>query len=156
MKSFRFVATGGTFDVLHKGHYALLSKAFQVGEHVIIGVTSDELALKKKPNEKLMYHYCERVKNLEKAISSRFGKVEYTISKLDNIYGPTVLSNRVEAIVSSDETKSNASEINTIRKKKGLQPLKIITIPTVRSQDAIKISSSRIRAGLIDADGKLI
>jgi pantetheine-phosphate adenylyltransferase len=156
MKSFRFVATGGTFDILHKGHYALLSKAFQVGGHVIIGVTSDEFALQRKPNEKLIYRYCERVKNLEEAISSKFGKVEYTISKLDNIYGPTVLSNRVEAIVSSYETKSNASEINIIRKKRGLQPLKIITIPTIRSQDAVKISSSRIRAGLIDEDGKLI
>ena len=156
MKSFRFVATGGTFDILHKGHYALLSKAFQVGEHVIIGVASDEFALKRKPNERLIYHYCERVKNLEEAISSKFGKVEYTISKLDNIYGPTVLSNSVEAIVSSYETKSNASEINIIRKKRGLQPLKIITIPTIRSQDAVKISSSRIRAGLIDEDGKLI
>jgi pantetheine-phosphate adenylyltransferase len=156
MKSFKLVATGGTFDLLHKGHYALLSKAFEVGEHVIIGVTSDEFATKQKPNEKLMNRYSQRVRNLEKAISCRFGDVGYTISKLDNIYGPTVISNKVEAIVSSNETKSNASEINVVRRKNGLQPLKVITIPTVRSKDAIKISSSRIRAGLIDSDGKLI
>jgi pantetheine-phosphate adenylyltransferase len=156
MKLFKLVATGGTFDLLHKGHYTLLSKAFQVGEHVIIGVTSDEFAIKKKPNEKLMNRYHQRVKNLEKAISCRFGNVGYTISKLDNFYGPTVLSNKVQAIVSSNETKSNASEINAIRRQKGLRALKIITVSTVRSEDAIKISSSRIRAGLIDAEGKLI
>lgn len=156
MKSFKLVATGGTFDILHEGHYAILSKSFQVGEHVIIGVTGDEFALKRKPNEKIMHKYSVRVKNLEIAISSKFGNVGYTISKLDNIYGPTVLSNKVEAIVNSAETKSNAIEINKMRKKKGLQPLKIITISTVRSEDGVRISSSRIRAGLIDSKGKLI
>jgi pantetheine-phosphate adenylyltransferase len=53
--------------------------------------------------------------------------------------------------VNSAETKSNAIEINKMRKKKGLQPLKIITISTVRSEDGIRISSSRIRAGLINS-----
>ena len=45
---FDIVATGGTFDILHKGHYMLLLKAFEVGRHVIIGVSSDNYATWRK------------------------------------------------------------------------------------------------------------
>ena len=47
-KRFKTVATGGTFDILHEGHYALLSRSFQLGERVIIGITSDKYALKER------------------------------------------------------------------------------------------------------------
>jgi pantetheine-phosphate adenylyltransferase len=47
-KRFDLVATGGTFDEIHAGHLALLSKAFELGKTVIIGITSDEFAIKRK------------------------------------------------------------------------------------------------------------
>jgi pantetheine-phosphate adenylyltransferase len=43
---FPVVATGGTFDEIHTGHVMLLAKAFEVGNKVIIGISSDEFALK--------------------------------------------------------------------------------------------------------------
>jgi pantetheine-phosphate adenylyltransferase len=39
---FKVAAVGGTFDELHKGHRALLMKAFEVGEKVLIGLCLDE------------------------------------------------------------------------------------------------------------------
>ena len=45
---FDTVATGGTFDIMHRGHYTILLKAFDVGKQVIIGISSDEYATIKK------------------------------------------------------------------------------------------------------------
>ena len=35
MKSFDLVAMGGTFDIIHSGHMALLNKAFSISIKVI-------------------------------------------------------------------------------------------------------------------------
>nr|AIE93446.1 Cytidyltransferase-related domain-containing protein [uncultured marine thaumarchaeote AD1000_36_B08]AIF23058.1 Cytidyltransferase-related domain-containing protein [uncultured marine thaumarchaeote SAT1000_12_G09] len=47
---FALVALGGTFDIIHAGHIALLDKGFSISKKVILGLTSDELAEKKGKN----------------------------------------------------------------------------------------------------------
>ena len=47
MPKFDLIATGGTFDTIHKGHIELLKKTFEISSYVIIGLTSDEFAEKK-------------------------------------------------------------------------------------------------------------
>ena len=47
-------------------------------------------------------------------------------------------------------------EINKLRKKNGLALLVIITVPIIKSQDGVRLSSSRIRSGEIDSSGKLL
>ena len=41
-KRYDKVAVGGTFDKFHDGHKKLLSTAFEIGNQIEIGVTSDE------------------------------------------------------------------------------------------------------------------
>ena len=67
---FDIVATGGTFDILHKGHYMLLLKAFEVGRQVIIGVSSDNYATLKK--KKITNKYSIRQEKLKKFIVKSF------------------------------------------------------------------------------------
>ena len=43
-KRYQQVALGGTFDKFHEGHRELIKKAFEIGQEVLIGVTSDEFA----------------------------------------------------------------------------------------------------------------
>jgi pantetheine-phosphate adenylyltransferase len=155
-KKYNVVATGGTFDVIHIGHLALLSKAFQVGKKVIIGVSSDTFARANKGNKKLIHSYEQRVSNLKAKIEDKFGNVSYEISKLDDVYGPTVLYGYVDAIVSSTETAVNGHLINEIRSKKGLKPLNIISVNMVQAEDGYPVSSTRIRNGEIDSFGKLL
>jgi glycerol-3-phosphate cytidylyltransferase len=42
------VITFGTFDVLHVGHVRVLNRAAQLGDRLVVGVSSDRLNLSKK------------------------------------------------------------------------------------------------------------
>jgi len=42
------VITFGTFDLFHVGHLNVLRRAREMGEHLIVGVSSDELNFRKK------------------------------------------------------------------------------------------------------------
>ena len=148
---FDTVATGGTFDILHKGHYTLLLKAFEVGKQVIIGISSDYYASVKK--KKITNEYPIRLKNLKRFIEDKFNKSNYSIYELNDFYGPTVLTNDVQAIVTTEGTKENCIKINELRKSKGLPQLEIIIVPLVKDQDGKVISSTRIRRGEIDING---
>jgi cytidyltransferase-like protein len=148
---FDTIATGGTFDILHKGHYTLLLKAFEVGKQVIIGISSDNYATIKK--KKITNEYPIRLKNLKRFIEDKFNKSNYSIYELNDFYGPTVLTNDVQAIVTTEGTKENCIKINELRKSKGLPQLEIIIVPLVEDQDGKVISSTRIRRGEIDING---
>jgi pantetheine-phosphate adenylyltransferase len=148
---FDTVATGGTFDILHRGHYMLLLKAFQAGKQVIIGVSSDNFATFKK--KKITNEYSVRLKNLKKFIEDKFNKSNYSIYELNDFYGPTVLTKNVQAIVTTEVTKENCIKINQLRRSKGLPQLEIIVVPLVEDQEGKVISSTRIREGEIDING---
>ena len=154
---FDLVATGGTFDEIHIGHIALLSKAFEVGNNVIIGVTSDEFAAKTEGKNKINHTYEQRVSNLNDVIQKKIGNsVSYMIYTLDNEYGPVVTSGKVEALIASAETAKKGEKINEIRSKKGLPPIATISVDLVRAEDGSTISSTRIREGEIDPSGKIL
>jgi cytidyltransferase-like protein len=154
---FDLVATGGTFDELHIGHFALLSKAFEVGNKVIIGISSDDFASKVKRKIKLNHTYEQRVKNLQDFIDNKFGRqIKYTVAKLDNEFGPTVTEGPVDALVASSETACKGFKINNIRKINGLKPISIIAVEILKAEDGDAISSTRIRAREIDASGKIL
>jgi pantetheine-phosphate adenylyltransferase len=76
------VALGGTFEILHKGHEALLRKAFSFGK-VTIGLTSDRFAEKLKKRK--VEEFLRRKKNLEKFIFKKFKK-KARISEINDIF----------------------------------------------------------------------
>ena len=151
---FKTVATGGSFDHIHKGHIALLAKSFDVGDRVVIGVTSDAFA--QREGKSLDQPYDERVRVLSQVITSRFPGREYLIAKLDDYYGPGIASEDVEAIVVSRETASRVPLANSLRAKKGYPPLQVVTVDFVLADDSRPISSTRIRKGEIDIEGHVL
>jgi pantetheine-phosphate adenylyltransferase len=143
------VAVGGTFDKFHRGHQLLVKTAFQVGEQVLIGVTSDKFGGIKGEIEP-----CDvRMSNLNQLLKERSN---YIISRLDDPYGVTIDDESVDAIVVSPETEPTAFKINDIRRERGMKPLDIITISMVLADDGKPISSTRIRRGEIDQVGTVI
>jgi|SRR5918992_71760 pantetheine-phosphate adenylyltransferase len=156
-RKFNTVATGGTFDELHIGHLALLSKAFEVANKVIIGISSDEFAARVKGKSNLNHDYEQRVRNLKKIIRQKFGaNVNYNIVKLNTEFGPTVTHGPVDALIASTETARKGIEINKIRTKNSLKPIAIVAVDIVKADDGSPISSTRIRAGEIDPVGKIL
>lgn len=153
MKKFTLVAMGGTFDVIHKGHLTLLSEAFSRSEKVIIGLTSDEMVIRK--GKKLRNDYQKRLEQLVKTIEKKFSGKEFQISKLDNDFGPAVLEKDVQALVVSSETSNQGQVLNQLRKQKRLPPVEVIEVPMVLAEDGFRISTTRIKNQEIDIEGNL-
>jgi len=149
---YKMVATGGTFDHLHRGHIALLSRSFDAGDAVVIGVTSDAFARRegKNPDQS----YTERVRALEEFIRKNFPGRRYVIAKLDDYFGPGIASPDVQAIVVSKETAKRVRIANALREEKGYPPLETVVVDFVLAEDSKPISSTRIREGEIDTEGK--
>jgi glycerol-3-phosphate cytidylyltransferase len=57
-KSMKRVITYGTFDVTHFGHINLLKRARELGDYLIVGLSSDEFNAMK--NKKSYYSYDQR------------------------------------------------------------------------------------------------
>lgn len=61
------VITFGTFDVLHVGHLRILQRAKELGERLVVGISSDALNVAKKGREPVFSEKerCELVANLK-------------------------------------------------------------------------------------------
>ena len=153
MELFDLVAMGGTFDVIHSGHMALLNKAFSVSSKVIIGLSSDQLATKKGKN--LVNDYSKRLSLLKSVIEKNFPSSSYEISKLEDDFGPAVIEGSVKALVVSEETSNKGLRLNELRAERNLPPVKIVVVPMVLAKDGKAISTSRIKNSEIDSNGNL-
>lgn len=147
------IAVGGTFDQIHSGHKALLKRAFDTSSLVIIGLTSDEYV---NTEGKAIAHNFEYRKNqLEEYLNDSHPGREHMITKLDARFGQGIFTKNIEAIVVSTETLPRIQSANEKRRELGLPEMKIEIVPMVVAEDGQKISSTRIRAGEIDEEGRL-
>ncbi|MFH0897340.1 MAG: phosphopantetheine adenylyltransferase [Candidatus Bathyarchaeota archaeon] len=153
-RKYRKVGVSGTFDYLHKGHACLIEKAFKVGDSVEIGLTTDEM-LKTNPKDHEVSKFNDRRGELFKFLADLGVLERVKIVPLYDLFGPAISDGELDALVVSDETANTGAEINEIRNKKGLKPLKIVVVDLVLADDGFPVSSSRIRRGEIDREGHL-
>ena len=153
MTQFDIVAMGGTFDVIHAGHIALLNKSFSISSKVIIGLSSDQLATKR--GKSLVNDYSKRLSSLNDVIEKNFPNSSYEISKLENDFGPAVIEGSVKALVVSEETGSKGVKLNDLRGERNLPPVEIVIVPMILAKDGKAISSTRIKNSEIDSNGNL-
>lgn len=147
------VVLGGTFDLLHDGHEALLGAAFDGSPaSVLIGLTSDRMAREARPK---VNAYAVRERNLRRFLAvQRWRKT--SIKPIDDAYGPADDIGELDVLVVSAERASVAAALNEARRSKGLRTLEVRVVPMVLAEDGLPIASRRIRAGLIDRHGRRV
>lgn len=143
---------GGTFSRLHKGHKLMIRAAFDTGNRVILGLTTDEYLKHNKAYRGFSYY--RRKKALSRYMSG-LGE-NYEILPLDTRSGNTATRKDYSAIVVSAETYGSAVAINKKRKENGLEPLKIVSVPIVLAEDLFPLSSTRIIEGEVRPSGSRI
>lgn len=155
MPKYKYVCLGGTFDRLHKGHRAMIETAFELGDKVLIGLT-DEHMIKTKEHYDLIGSYKEREQRIREFLATKGWLSRVEIVPISDVYGPAVNIPDLEAIIVSEETKENALKINEVRKRRGLKKLDIVVVKLIKAEDGKPISSTRIRKGNIDPEGRVI
>lgn len=155
MWKYKKALASGTFDRLHIGHRRLLEKAFSIAERVIVGLVASEDLLKNKELGEEIGSYEQRKTTIVKFLKSRGWLERATIIPLHDQYGPTVTDKTIEALVVAKKINPACDRMNEIRQRKVYRRMDIVETGFVLSEDGKVISSSRIRKGEIDTEGRI-
>ncbi|KAM0551903.1 hypothetical protein ACHAPJ_008242 [Fusarium lateritium] len=165
---FKTVCLGGTFDHLHPGHKLLLHASALLLKippkdsdqtcTLIVGISSDELLVKKKFAEELQ-SWDQRVQTVLSFLSTlleydttatspptqstpdetvallRDGRVKVRCTVLRDPFGPPIHEEDADAIVVSAETRGGGKAINDRRAEKGWKPLEVFEIDVLDADE---------------------
>jgi cytidyltransferase-like protein len=140
---------GGSWDHFHSGHRYIILTAYEKGEKIDIGISSDEM-LREKLGEKPENSFEER-KNNVKSFLKGLGHKNFNSIELNGIYGNAVEEG--ETLLVTPETKKNGRKINLKREELGREKLELETVEKLKTLDGSIISSTEIRKGEIDENG---
>lgn len=155
MAKYKLLVCGGTFDLLHKGHKTFIKQILDISDKVLLGLTSD-LYVQSFKNENEIESFEVRRKTVEQFLDSIGVKTRVEIVSINNAYEPYLeTSIQYQAIAVTPQTQHSALDINAKRKKNSVPELEIVIIPMELAEDENVISSTRIRNGEINRDGRL-
>lgn len=151
---YKHIAVGGTFDGLHKGHRHFLAAAFSSGARVTIGLTSARYIAKYKKGKDVA-PYSRRYQLLTRWLRAHEYAARTLIVPLHDPYGPLLLAHDIDAIAVTRDNEHVARQINRKRTEQGLAHLTLVPVALIAAEDDVPISSTRVRTGEIDSEGRL-
>lgn len=140
-------AVAGTFNILHEGHKALLDRAFELGDEVYIGITSDRMASSSRGR---LNTYYIREKAVREYAASK--KKPFSVFTIDDIYGPDEMMDHVDVLVVSEETLGNGKEVVRKAAEKG-RKMDLSVVSIIQRSDGGKLSSTDIMNGACSRNG---
>lgn len=147
------VIYGGTFDHLHSGHRLLITTACLIcTKHMIVGLVVNT-------DKKLFARYSEpfhvRAGKITELIYKINPGIILQIEPLYDAVGPAGTIPDANVLVVSEETLSGANIVQEARKRNGLKPTKVVTIPVIMLDDKNKYSSTEVRRSISHEDNRL-
>lgn len=149
-----YVLIGGTFDNLHRGHREIIKRAFEIGDKVLVCMTSDDM-VKGKPMSEKIESYDKRLEKVRGYLRDNGWMGRADIVKIEDPFSEGMRPGLTHIIISA-ETRANAERINEMRNRSRLEPLEIVEIGWVLDKGGRPISDVRVRKGEIDSDGNLL
>lgn len=142
------VICGGTFDRLHRGHRDFLNFVFNLGEKVVIGLTSDKY-IEKYKNGKGIEPYETRKKNLEQYLEKINQQDNAEIIPIDDHFGPAITNKYpFQALAVTEETTVNGEKINEKRREAGLRALPLEVFKMTREFHGPPVASTTVREAI--------
>lgn len=154
-RRYKLVALGGTFDILHAGHRHLLSEAFKLGDMVLIGVTSDRLVATIHKKHQVR-PFSSRTRDLRVFLKTRRWSSRARVSMLRDPYGPAARRKKLEALIVSNGTLASGRRLNRLRRQNRLRSLDLHVVDLFKADDGKPISTTRVRNGEIDLQGRVL
>ena len=106
MKQYKKIYTTGAFDPFHYGHLNILRKAKELGDYVVVGVSTDELIKKAKMREVFM------PLNQRMDIISELKCVDLVIKQTDKNKQKVVDEYDIDAIVVGSDWKGKYPKVS--------------------------------------------
>lgn len=149
---YQYLAVGGTFDHLHRGHKKLLDTAFSLAPKVAVALTVKDFSQHKEIAQAILPYHIRYQELLAYLKNKNFIK-RASIFPLHDIYGIARDDKTLDSIIVTKKTYNNAVKINKLRLAHALPHLNIIKVSYIKSSDGRIITSTRIRKGEINRDG---
>ncbi|XP_008796332.1 phosphopantetheine adenylyltransferase 1-like [Phoenix dactylifera] len=144
--SYESVVLGGTFDRLHDGHRRLLKASADLArDRIVVGVCAGPMLAKKE-----LAHLIEPVDTRMKAVEDYIKSIKpgliVQVEPIMDPYGPSIVDDKLDAIIVSKETLGGGLSVNRKRAEKGLPQLKIEVVDLISGgAGGEKLSSSALR-----------
>ena len=121
----------------------------------MIGVTGDLLVetLHKKHQVR---PFSSRVHDLGQFLKTQRWSTRARVTALREPYGPAARRKKLQALIVTKSTLASGRRLNRLRRQSGLLPLDLFVVDLLKAADGKPISTTRIRNGEIDFQGRVL
>lgn len=131
----------------------MIALAAALSDEILIGVTSDRFV--ESTRGKGGRSFGERKGGVVRYLEEIGALGRSRVVALDDAFGPALREEGLDSIFVTVDTAKNALRLNQARRQAGLHALEIVIVPKVLSEGGGFVSSTRIREGEIDCEGRL-